>query len=149
MATALLSVLVSAFGKPDAHTDFIQTCNENGYASESFTVITEDGYVSQLYRIPGKAGDAQTAKPAVLMMAGLECDMNFWTANLPSVAPPFVLVDQGYDVWLGNNRGTRYSNYHTSLSPKEAEYWRFSQEEMGLKDVPAFIDYVLGATGQE
>jgi len=50
-------------------------------------------------------------------------------------------------VWLSNNRGTRFANYHVSLTPKEAEYWRFSQEEMGLKDVPAFIDFVLATTG--
>ena len=92
-ATTLLSVISSSFGLPDAHTDFIQTCSENGYASQSFTVITEDGYVSQIYRIPGKAGEGKTAKPVVLMMPGIECDMNFWTANLASIAPPFVLVE--------------------------------------------------------
>ena len=80
--TTLLSVIATGFGLPDAHTDFIQTCSENGYASQSFTVITEDGYVSQIFRIPGKAGEAKTAKPVVLMMPGFECDMNFWTANL-------------------------------------------------------------------
>ena len=35
-----------AFASNDRHTNFVQTCNENGYASESFSVITEDGYVS-------------------------------------------------------------------------------------------------------
>jgi hypothetical protein len=49
--------------------------------------------VSQIYRIPGKAGEGKTAKPVVLMMPGIECDMNFWTANLASIAPPFVLVE--------------------------------------------------------
>ena len=132
----------------DKHTDFVQTCNENGFASESYTVVSEDGYVSQLYRIPGKASEGLTqAKPAVLLITGIECDMNFWTANDASVAPPFVLASQGYDVWLGNNRGTRYAQYHTSLSPKDAEYWNFSQEELGLKDLPTFIDHILDTTG--
>ena len=30
----------------DRQRDFVQMCNENGFASESYTVITEDGYVS-------------------------------------------------------------------------------------------------------
>ena len=123
-------------------------CNENGFSSESFTIVTEDGYISQMYRIPGKAGeDLSVKKPAVLMMHGLECDMNFWTANDGDLAPPFILASQGYDVWLGNNRGTRYAQYHTTLDPKEAEFWNFSQEELGLKDLPAFIDHILETTG--
>lgn len=80
-------------------------------------------------------------------MHGIECDMNFWTPNDPDVVPPFVLANQGYDVWLGNNRGTRFAQYHTTLSPKEPEYWKFSQEDFGLKDLPTFIDHVLKVTG--
>lgn len=52
-------------------------------------------------------------------------------------------------MWLGNNRGTRFAQYHTTLSPKEAEYWKFSQEDFGLKDLPTFIDKILQVTGQE
>ena len=117
--------------------------------AETYTVLTEDGYASQLYRIPGKAGEAapSQAKPAVFMMAGVECDMNFWTANDPTVTPAFVLAEQGYDVWLGNNRGTRFANYHVNLSASHADYWNFSQEDMGLKDLPALFDYVLNKTG--
>ena len=50
---------------------------------------------------------------------------------------------------MANNRGTRFGQYHTSLDPSEAEFWNFMQEDLGLKDLPAAIDYVLGATGQE
>lgn len=46
------------FADKDNHTDFVQVCHENGYAAESFTVVSDDGYVSQLYRIPGKTGEA-------------------------------------------------------------------------------------------
>ena len=81
------------------------------------------------------------------MMHGIECDMNFWTPNEPSIAPPFVLASQGYDVWLGNNRGNRYAQYHTTLNSKEGDYWKFSQEDFGLKDLPTFIDYILDVTG--
>jgi len=153
ISSAFVATLVLFAGKSladrDAHIDFVETCSENGFASESYTVITDDGYVAQLYRIPGRFGDTKTHKPAVLLMAGIECDMNFWTVNDPSVAPPFVLAEAGYDVWLGNNRGTRYAQYHVELDPASAHYWRFSQEEMGLHDLPAFIDYVLAKTGQD
>lgn len=113
-------------------------------------MITEDGYVMQIYRIPGRASEKEKAqKPAVLFMPGVVCDHNFWVANDADVAPPFVLADQGYDVWLGNNRGTRYGEWHTTLDNTTAEYWDFNQENMGLSDLPTIIDHILGVTGQE
>lgn len=38
---------------------------------------------------------------------------------------------------------------HTTLDPKSAAFWQFSQEELGLGDIPAFIDYILDKTGQD
>ena len=88
---AMLATTALASGRQDHHNDFVQVAAENGFASESYTVVTEDGYVSQIYRIPGKFGESGNGKPAVLLMHGIECDMNFWTVNSADVAPPFVL----------------------------------------------------------
>jgi len=38
------------------------------------------------------------------------------------------------------------SRGHVTLDPKKAEYWEFDFEEMGTKDVPAFIDFILNET---
>lgn len=40
----------------------------------------------------------------------------------------YMLVDAGFDVWLGNARGTRYSLEHVSLpsnSKRDLRYWDF------------------------
>jgi len=73
--------------------------------------VTADGYISEIYRIPGKLSEVGSSviKPAVLMQHGLMCDMMFWLANDADLAPPFTLVKAGYDVWLGNNRGNRFA----------------------------------------
>jgi len=46
----------------------------------------------------------------VLLQHGLEADMMQWVYNSPDKAAALVLARAGYDVWLGNNRGTRWSD---------------------------------------
>ena len=65
----------------------------------------------------------------------------------PDVAPAFQLVNAGYDVWLGNQRGTKHSPGHKTLTQKDKEYWEFSFTEMGTYDAPAQVDYVRSKTG--
>lgn len=68
--------------------------------------------------------------------------------NYNSTAPAFQLAREGYDIWLGNQRGTKYSTEHTTLNPKrDKAYWEYSFTEMGQFDAPAQIDYVRKATG--
>jgi pimeloyl-ACP methyl ester carboxylesterase len=129
---------------------FAQFVQESGYVHESYTVTTKDGYVSEMFRIPGKVQDIgqETKKPAVLMLAGWLADHKFWMANTADLAPPFTLVDAGYDVWLGNNRGDRYAQAHEILKIDKQEFWEFNWIDMGVKDTPEFIDFVLERTGQ-
>ncbi|XP_074601535.1 gastric triacylglycerol lipase-like isoform X2 [Brevipalpus obovatus] len=61
----------------------------------------------------------------------------------------FVLANLGYDVWLGNSRGTTYSKKHTHYDVKDKRFWKFSTDEMIKYDIPAGIDYILHATGRE
>jgi len=102
-----------------------------------------------MYRVPGKLSEIgqPIQKPAVLMMHGLFCDMNFWIANDADLAPPFILVNEGYDVWLGNNRGTRFAQAHVSLSKSQQEFWETNYIDMGTKETPDFIDFILNKTG--
>jgi hypothetical protein len=53
MKTFLSTILAALTVANDNHKTFQQIALENGYAAEQFTVITKDGYVSEMYRIPG------------------------------------------------------------------------------------------------
>jgi len=48
-----------------------------------------------------------------------------WVWNDSERANAFILARAGYDVWMGNNRGSKYSNTHMTLSNKEKAYWDF------------------------
>lgn len=62
--------------------------------------------------------------------------------NHPDVAPAFVAVNDGYDVWLGNSRGNKYSRAHKTLDPNKDKFWYTDWEEMGAFDQPAIMDYI-------
>jgi pimeloyl-ACP methyl ester carboxylesterase len=54
-----------------------------------------------------------------------------------------MMVDTGFDVYLSNSRGNRYSREHVILKPNEPEFWKWSWQEMAKYDIPATIDIVL------
>ncbi|XP_044010328.1 lipase 3-like [Aphidius gifuensis] len=58
------------------------------------------------------------------------------------------LADEGYDVWLGNYRGTTYGRSHVKLSPDDKKFWDYSFHEHGYYDVPASVDFILNITNQ-
>jgi len=57
------------------------------------------------------------------------------------------LALEGYDIWLGNNRGTVNSYMHQNLTIENKKYWEFSFHEMGKYDVASNIDFILHKTG--
>ena len=61
----------------------------------------------------------------------------------------FKLLDSGYDVWLANNRGNKYSRENLRFNPNQEQYFDFSFAEMGIYDIPAMVDYVRDFTRRE
>lgn len=61
---------------------------------------------------------------------------------------PFVLVERGFDVWFGNNRGNKYSKKSVKASSKSLDFWNFSIDEFAFHDIPNSIAYILETTGQ-
>ena len=83
------------------------------------------------------------------MVHALDSDMMEYVMNDADKANAFILAREGYDVWLGNNRGSHYSLGHTKLTTKDREYWEYYQADLGLKDVPTWIDFILDKTEQD
>ena len=60
-----------------------------------------------------------------------------------------MLVEAGFDVYLANSRGNRYSREHVILKPNEPEFWKWSWQEMAKYDLPATIDIVLETSNKK
>lgn len=70
--------------------------------------------------------------------------------NGPIDSLAYQLSRAGYDVWIGNSRGSGMSRqphdtYH-ALNEAE-EYWGFTWSDIGDYDVPACIEFILDQTG--
>ncbi|KAG2394325.1 Triacylglycerol lipase [Vigna angularis] len=112
-------------------------------------VETDDGYILSLQRLPAGRSGHKADKPPVLLQHGLFCDALSWLINPPDEALGFILADYGYDVWISNTRGTKYSRSHRSLSPNDAAFWNWSWDELASYDLPAFVKYVHNNTAQK
>ena len=74
----------------------------------------------------------------VFLQHGIADSADCWIMNNGTKAPAFNFLGAGYDVWLGNSRGSKYSLEHKSLNyTKDKAYWEFSWPEMGRYDAPA------------
>ncbi|ODV84276.1 hypothetical protein CANARDRAFT_8631 [[Candida] arabinofermentans NRRL YB-2248] len=132
--------------------DIVEIVHAHGYKVHEHVVQTKDGYLLSIHRILAKRTSSTIKllnKPVVYMHHGLLTNSElFVLGDKSSKCLPFILVDSGYDVWLGNNRGNKYSRKHLNLSSTDYRFWDYSLDEFAMFDIPDTIDYVLNATSQ-
>ncbi|XP_042499930.1 triacylglycerol lipase 2-like, partial [Macadamia integrifolia] len=123
----------------------------HGYKCEEFHVTVKDGYILGLQRIPEGLSSSGVAKnkPPVLLQHGVLVDGMSWLLGPPKDSLVFALADSGFDVWISNTRGTRFSKGHVSLDESRPEYWNWSWDEVAENDLPDIIDFVYNQTGDK
>ncbi|KAF2968530.1 hypothetical protein GQX73_g5032 [Xylaria multiplex] len=139
-------------------TDFVAICATYGYTAEEHVVQTKDGYLLGVHRLAWRKGEEDTKvndgpasikKRVVYLHHGLLMNSEVWVCQTDAQrCLPFVLVECGFDVWLGNNRGNKYSKKSIKCSPNSTKFWNFSIDEFAFYDIPDSIQYILDATKQ-
>ncbi|KAL6256294.1 hypothetical protein P5V15_012410 [Pogonomyrmex californicus] len=130
--------------------DFIGLVEQYGYPAEEHNVTTEDGYNLKIHRIPGSPLlDNKSKKEIVFFQHGLLCSSDSWVLQGPGKDLAFLLVDQGYDVWVGNIRGNTYCRSHVNMTIYDPKFWQYSFHETGTRDLPAMFDYIFNYTKQK
>eukprot|EP00834_Sanchytrium_tribonematis_P008172 NODE_884_length_3321_cov_0.260708.p1 type:complete len:294 gc:universal NODE_884_length_3321_cov_0.260708:55-936(+) len=117
---------------------------ESFCAVEYHYTTTKDGYTLCMHRL--SKSDEISNKKVVLLWHGFLMCSEVWVCHPDSIAK--YLNELGYDVWLANTRGNKYSKKHVSFDIDSEAFWNFSIDEVAQFDVPAVTDYILQYTKQ-
>ncbi|CAB3261039.1 unnamed protein product [Arctia plantaginis] len=126
----------------DAVMTFNDLANKYVHKCEEYDLITEDGYILKLFRIPG-----DERKPILFIHGAVDSSDSFIVRGNSSLAVE--LAKDNYDVWAINLRGNRYSRRHTTMDPDtDSKFWAYSVHQFGYYDLPTAIDFILYKTKQ-
>lgn len=134
-------------GPSSCQQDSVDLLHEMGFMCDEVSCITEDGFHLILHRLRATRGAMLNERPPVLLLHGLLMSDEVFLISKP-VSIAVDLYEAGYDVWLGNNRGNKYSWRHNEYMRDDQRYWDFSIDDMARFDIPTMIDTVLNATNQ-
>ncbi|XP_060623034.2 lipase member M-like [Anolis sagrei] len=134
---------------PEVYMNISEIIRHRGYPAEEYEVVTPDGYILSINRIPyGRREPWNTyRKPVVLLQHGFALEGSSWIKNMENNSLGFMLADAGHDVWIGNNRGNSWCRKHQNVSADQEQYSKYSFEEMAKYDLPAIIYFIVGKTG--
>ena len=98
LLVAALGHASAACSDPDCFATVQQLISEKGYPAECHDVVTADGYILTMHRIP------RPGAPAVLLQHGLLDASETWVVNQPNNSLGFLLYDAGFDVFMVSRR---------------------------------------------
>jgi pimeloyl-ACP methyl ester carboxylesterase len=119
-----------------------------GYPYETYEVVTDDGYILKLERLPRRKSNR-----VIYFQHGVVDNSFAWFGHVEGEAGSavaFRAYDAGYDVFVGTFRGCEGSTRHTRKKDfTSSDYWNFSVNEHGMFDLKAFIDKIVSLKKHE
>ena len=155
----------SGFLRRRRQKDVFEMVKDLGYELEEHLVPTEDGFILGIQRIRETKGiftDADRKlslppspakslssisdsvnlkkKPPIMFISGCLLNAEVWFCHkIPENNLPIYLAEQGFDIWLLNRRGSKYSSRHLHKKPTEESYWDYCLDDSALYDLPSAI----------
>ena len=152
---ALVSVLLLSFitsnslrAFKESNFDYKAYIEGFGYTLETYEVTTEDDYINTVWHLVKNSPTSNASSKVVFFQHGL-LDTAWTWFQLKENSIPFLLGNEGHDVWLGNSRGNIFSFKHKTFDPSDinGKYWDFCMDEKAKYDIPAFVSFVKQKTG--
>lgn len=85
-------------------------------------MLTEDGYILSVIQIHSIN---EKPKGVVFLQHTYMRGPEVWVDKGRNMSLALLLLDQGYEVWLGSSRGTTLSQGHKYLTTKHDKYWDY------------------------
>ncbi|CAH1104918.1 unnamed protein product [Psylliodes chrysocephalus] len=134
----------NCFYNPDLDSTPSQIAEGHGYALETHTTTTQDGYIISMFRLKRNSAQKKFGQPVILQHGIIVDGLSWMISGNNSLG--FNLVSNGFDIWLPNFRGSTFSAKHINSTISDKDYWDFSFHELGIYDVPAFAEKISDVT---
>ena len=116
--------------------NFSATVQRVGYPFQQLFVRTVDGYRLELHRLPRPGSDK-----VMFLQHGIMDSSYSFVAKGASDGLAFRAFDKGFDVFMGNFRGTS-SLKHASDDISARDYWDYTLDDHGNHDMDAFVSEI-------
>ena len=113
---------------------------DKGYELEENSVQAQDGYILSLWHIKPNKSNGKVA----FFQHGVS-DTAWCFFQLEEKSLPFLLLKDGFEVWLGNTRGNVFSSKLNSQNGND--YDKYTIDDFVEYDLPAMINYAKSKTG--
>lgn len=125
--------------------DYKKQIENCGHKLEENEVTTEDGYILNLWHLVPNF-DVSPDKVIFFQNGFAATGRGYFMLEEQSL--PYLLYEKGYDIWIGNNRGTKVSQNHVSKNSKKvnSDYWDFSMDDFVKYDIQSQINYIKKRT---
>ena len=132
------------------YNDLKQFDKGNKYFKDDFTFQTEDGYNLLVFRVcqnddeKKQLIDKRFLNKPVLFLHSYSGAATDWLLSRESYVNYF--ADKGFDCWFMNFRGNIFNLSHKNQDISYEEFFDFTYDDLGQKDVPTCIDNILKIT---